>query len=290
MSERDVVQEAARALREAHGGAKLGAGFTRGRIMQTLHERRRRRISLRVTLGPLLAVLVAGTAWAQVTGQLPELWQQAVEFLVPVNAPTTTLLAVPQPAAVSSSTRGAHGGAASESGSSSQEAEPAPLAEEISEASTAELGVVEPVPPVEAAVSQRAPRPHVSRSATASSTAASSAPTTSASTTSTVPTLPAEDAPTSAELAKDPELALFREGHELHFRGGSPAQAIAAYLRYLERYPQGRFVPEARYNMAIDWLKQGEHQRAKVLLAAFARGDYGGYRQEEARKLLATLP
>jgi hypothetical protein len=63
-----------------------------------------------------------------------------------------------------------------------------------------------------------------------------------------------------------------------------------AYGDYLRAYPKGRFVPEARYNSALDWIKLGDTAAARAALAPFANGTYGGYRQSEAKQLLEALP
>jgi TolA-binding protein len=90
----------------------------------------------------------------------------------------------------------------------------------------------------------------------------------------------------------DPELSQFRAAHELQVRAQGPAQrraAIDAYAEYLRAYPRGRFVPEARYNTALDWIKLGDVGAARALLTPFASGVYDGYRQQEARELLDAL-
>jgi TolA-binding protein len=89
--------------------------------------------------------------------------------------------------------------------------------------------------------------------------------------------------------AADPELAAFRRAHDLHFAGAEPRAAIQAFADYLAAYPEGRFVPEARYNTALDWLKLGDKARAQQLLEPFARGNYDGYRRDEAARLLEAL-
>jgi hypothetical protein len=96
----------------------------------------------------------------------------------------------------------------------------------------------------------------------------------------------AERAPS---LPADPELGTFRAAHELHVRGESRA-ALAAYSEYLRAYPLGRFVPEARYNGALDSIKLGDTAAARAALTPFAEGAHGGYRQREARELLQALP
>jgi hypothetical protein len=90
-------------------------------------------------------------------------------------------------------------------------------------------------------------------------------------------------------LAADPELASFRAAHDLHFKAGQPRQAIAAYAAYLKAYPNGRFVPEASYNTALNWIKLGDKAAARHALRPFASGTYGEYRRSEAQQLLDAL-
>jgi TolA-binding protein len=71
MSE-DRLLEAARALRESTEVDGPGAAFTRARIMASLHQARRRRMTRQALLWPLAAILVGSTAWAGATGRLGE--------------------------------------------------------------------------------------------------------------------------------------------------------------------------------------------------------------------------
>jgi TolA-binding protein len=92
-----------------------------------------------------------------------------------------------------------------------------------------------------------------------------------------------------AQAERDPELGTFRRAHDLHFKAAVPRAAVAAYAEYLNAYPHGRYVPEARYNTAVKLLKLGERGRARNLLESFARGDHGAYRQTEAKELLEAM-
>jgi hypothetical protein len=82
----------------------------------------------------------------------------------------------------------------------------------------------------------------------------------------------------------------FARAHRVHFEGGDPAAALAAWDDYLRRFPAGQFVPEARYNRAIDLLKLGRNAEARAALLPFADGVYGTYRRDEARAMLRSLP
>jgi hypothetical protein len=92
-----------------------------------------------------------------------------------------------------------------------------------------------------------------------------------------------------AEPQGDPELADYRRAHEAHFRGGDDAAALVAWDRYLERWPDGRMGPEARYNRAVLLVRLGRHEAAAAALRPFAEGRFGGYRRAEATALLETL-
>jgi len=84
--------------------------------------------------------------------------------------------------------------------------------------------------------------------------------------------------------------ALYRDAHDAHFVRRDPGAALAAWDRYLAAAgPSGRFTLEARYNRAISLVRLGRKTEAAEALRPFARGDYGGYRREEAEGLLRTL-
>lgn len=84
---------------------------------------------------------------------------------------------------------------------------------------------------------------------------------------------------------------LYRRAHDLHFHGGDPAAALAAWDAYLAAEPGGRFAVEARYNRALVLVRLGRHGEARSALAPFARGEVApaGYRQVEAEQLVERL-
>jgi TolA-binding protein len=90
----------------------------------------------------------------------------------------------------------------------------------------------------------------------------------------------------SAATQEDPAEALYREAHALHFRGGSPALAVAAWDRYIAAAPRGRFVAEAQYNRALALLRAGRKSEGLSALRPFATGSYGSYRRDEAKQIL----
>lgn len=93
-------------------------------------------------------------------------------------------------------------------------------------------------------------------------------------------------APVTSAPPPDPTDELYREAHDLHFHGGSPQAAVAAWDRYLAAAPKGRFVVEARFNRALALLRAGRREEGLSALAPFAEGRFGGYRKDEARRLL----
>ena len=98
-------------------------------------------------------------------------------------------------------------------------------------------------------------------------------------------------APVSASVSAkntEDELSdqLYRQAHELHFRGGSPGAAVAAWDRYIATAPRGRFVMEAQYNRALALIRAGQRNAGLDALKPFASGRYGNYRKEEAKQLL----
>lgn len=88
-----------------------------------------------------------------------------------------------------------------------------------------------------------------------------------------------------------PVEVLYRRAHELHFHGGDPAAALAAWDAYLAAEPDGRFSVEARYNRALLLVRLGRHAEARAALLPFARGEVvpEGYRQPEAEQLVERL-
>ncbi|MGE0550537.1 MAG: hypothetical protein AB7O24_14140 [Kofleriaceae bacterium] len=87
----------------------------------------------------------------------------------------------------------------------------------------------------------------------------------------------------------DPELAAYRRAHQLHFKGGDPKQALAAWDDYLKEFPDGKLAPEARYDRALVLVKLARWGEARAALAPFANAPAGSYRQREAAQVLAAI-
>jgi hypothetical protein len=105
------------------------------------------------------------------------------------------------------------------------------------------------------------------------------------------PAAAARAQPVPAASAAPPDLdALYREAHEAHFVRRDPAAALAAWDRYIALAgSEGRMTLEARYHRAVALVRLGRNEDARTALEPFARGEFGGYRQDEARRLLQSL-
>jgi TolA-binding protein len=93
----------------------------------------------------------------------------------------------------------------------------------------------------------------------------------------------------SPSATGDAEARLYARAHEAHFTRDAPAEALAAWNRYLAAFPRGAFVPDARYNRALCLLRLGQRAAAAQALRSFADGEYHGYRRVEADALLDWL-
>jgi TolA-binding protein len=102
------------------------------------------------------------------------------------------------------------------------------------------------------------------------------------------PALAPVAAPAPAAPAVRPELetSLYGRAHDAHFVRDTPAAALAAWNRYLQQFPDGAFVPDARYNRALCLVRLGRLDDAARALRPFASGSFHGYRRLEATALL----
>ena len=280
MSDSDVLERAARALRAAHTGEREGSGFTRARIMGTLHRERRGRWLRWAIVSPLVSVLLVGSAWAQSAGKWPVVWGAVTSVFVPQASKPNARPGSPEVRQVKPKLP-----ALQPPSMSVPEPPQVPVLKAPSMAAPAPPeAVFEPPSAVPKPVTLRAGKQlSVARGVTsAQNTAIELAQT---------PGAVSEPALSSSvgALAADPELTSFRAAHDLHFQAGQPRQAIAAYAAYLKAYPNGRFVPEASYNTALNWIKLGDKAAARQALRPFAGGTYGEYRRSEAQQLLEAL-
>jgi tetratricopeptide (TPR) repeat protein len=253
----DRLERATHALRETTSSeasrtnaAALGRGLDR-----LEHPKPAARLSMRhvrIVAWTLAASLLGVGAWASATGR--------VNWFVPEPASAPPAEPAAAPPKLAARERAHRRAVPADDGALA--AEPEPPAE--TPAPPAEPPAVAPAPvppPVSAPASSDRPR--------------------------RTPPVPARAA---APPSPDAD-ALYRAAHQAHFARADYAQALALWDRYLaEAEPGHRWTIEARYNRGIALYRLGQAERAREALEPFARGEYGGYRRADARRLLEALP
>ncbi len=303
----DLLRKAATALRTERTGHNPGSGFTRARILNDVRLQRKKR-SRWWRLGFPFGIILAGTtAWASASGKWPEVWVNVSTLL---NLPLTdngaserslaTVKTSSMPRSKPSATDAdplamAPGGNTANDGVGEE-----PVAPPAAEPS---LGNTPPEPATVAAGSGETsgapqnvngvasvasgPGLPVARRAGPASSPRSRALRGALDTAPPTPDLPPP--PPAAPPELEAEIHSFRRADDLYRRSGDTSAAIAAYRQYVRDYPTGRFVPEAKYNMALALVKLGRVSEARPLLLPFAEGAYGSYRKAAAQKLLEAL-
>ncbi len=247
----DPLARATRALRDKYDATARDEGdpATRDRVIERAVRDGRERRIGRLVLLPIAATFVLFATWAAATGRLPT--------FLGGKAPNEPTLPVATSAATTAPTPRA-------SGLVADEREPAPSATEIPAATEI------PTPQASVAIVHE-------RAAPSSSGAR-------------VPSAPSVAAAASHEPhVPSPEDELYAAAHSAHFEQRDFGRALAAWDAYLAKAPAGRFAPEARYNRALCLARLGRTVEAKAALAPFASGAMGGYRRDEASKLLERL-
>ncbi len=84
----------------------------------------------------------------------------------------------------------------------------------------------------------------------------------------------------------DPELALYAAAHDLHFKQQNMAAALDAWNRYIDAAPNGRLVPEARFNRLVALVKLERWDDAARELATF---DDPLFRPRDIERLRALI-
>jgi hypothetical protein len=266
---RDLLGEAARALREEAEETPARSDETRARVMASLRKQRSRRVTLVRTAVPLAAVFVGSLAWAAATGILPMPFR-ALDPAHEVEAPAPPNTALPPPSAPSLIP-------------SSDEAPPeTPPQEDSPPPSDAKN--VDRANPAPAPHPLKSPSPAIAPAPRGATPIATSPPQASAS--AHAPPSPAITPP--APAGPD-EHALYTTAHRLHFTERNPSGALAAWDAYLRAAPRGRFSVEAHYNRALCLVRLGRAAEARASLERFASGAFGGYRKAEARALLDAM-
>jgi hypothetical protein len=253
----DLLERATRAARETHTPASSADGELGRRRLERALDAPPRPGKKRLTVAVLVAASFATTAWAAVTGRLPAVMRDAF-----VHDDLDAVAVAPPPSTAPSASGEAVRDEASAVETLPPPVEDEPRAETAPEATSS--------PPELAARSHDAPS-----SVRGDDGTRARAPRAGAST---------EHRGADAD-------ALYREAHDAHFARKDPARALAAWDRYLAAAgPDGRMTLEARYNRAIALVRLGRAEDAKRALEPFARGEYGGYRREEAIRLIESLP
>jgi cytoskeletal protein RodZ len=243
--------DAVRALGDL-GRDASGGELTRARVMRSLHHKRERRHS-RFAIGiPLAAIFIGGAAWAGAAGPIYRAVTEWVFDSETVETPEVAEAPKPRERRSSSSL--------AETPATETPTEPEPATEErvvVEEPGKNDVETLREAVAVEA--SPRVPKSE----------------------------MPARPSP--EELAEAEALALYEAAHRAHFKEHDSVGAVAGYDRYLQKYPNGRFATEARYNRALCWIRLGKSEQARHALEPFANGNYGGYRAADARRLLEAM-
>jgi len=248
----DVLKQATKALGES-GHEQQGGRYTRERLMASLHDRRRRSNTRFAVLLPMAALFVGSTAFAAVTGRLETIVVSALDVVGLV--PNTAAWSAEAPAPT---------GPRSAAGARPATAPPPPVSAAPS---------LEPEPEPEVAPSA-APPPE--------------APTSVNDTPRARGALAGRSGVRAADSENDAH-EVYRRAHAAHFKSHDLAEALKGYEAYLNQQPSGRFAVDARYNRALCLVRLGRPAEARPELERFARGSYGGYRQEDAQRLLTAL-
>ncbi len=83
---------------------------------------------------------------------------------------------------------------------------------------------------------------------------------------------------------------MFERAQREHVDSPGSAEELVGWDLYLERYPHGRFEPEARYRRAIALAGLQRWEEARSAFAPFAEGAFGDYRHAEAASWLRAMP
>ncbi len=284
----DLLARASRALCDAQDAALDGettgaddAGDpTWTRVVGDVRRARRRRRWMSVVVLHLGVWLAATGVWAAVTGRLTAIVDVPASLLLPRHAPRAApanshLRRRPAPALEPAAAEVDEPPVTAGAPATIPATDPAPIP----------AAVPAPIP----ARSPRAIAPAPVRVAPLRIARAPVTPPVAPGSATPAPIEPLPFSPASGgatpPAAADP---LYREAHTLHFTRRDFAAALLAWDRYLAAGP-GALSVEARYNRAIALAHLGRATEATAALRPFADGEHGGYRQKEARALIAKL-
>jgi len=107
-------------------------------------------------------------------------------------------------------------------------------------------------------------------------------------------TTPARATAEASAPAKQPktevsDLDLYGRAHEAHFHENNFRKALRLWMEYADRYPQGRFLPEAQFNRAVCLLRMGDRQAARRVLAKLVKSPTPDHPKDDAERLLAEI-
>lgn len=255
----EPLDSAVRALRNHYGGQSAQAAQTEEQILARLAPRRE--LSWRWPLS-LAALFIGSTAWAGSQGHLGD-WVQETFFA----AAESTRTPDPQPPARSLSVPSTN----SPAPPLTQEPDPA---RQPTAASPLQAELARPLPS-ESPTHGQAPSTQAPKISSVQP-APSPAP---------APPLPHPNAESSTETA----LSIYQRAHQSHFVSKDYLSALRDWEHYLKLAPAGPLALEARYNRALALLHLGRKSEAQAALEPFVRGQYGGYRQQEAQQLTDYL-
>lgn len=267
----DLLKRASAALREETADASDGARFTRARVLASLQQSQVRRRSRLAVLLPLAACFAAASAFGMVDGRIPALVRSVTQSLGFGSAPPETPRPTPR-----KKPNQARPAAAPNAPAVAAPVDPAPTPP--TEAASPEPETVVPAAPaVSTDSARRAARPRTP------------APAANVPPSTLSPESGAPEAKSPAGDVSDRAHELYRVAHRSHFVDHDFAAALRAWDAYLEAAPSGRFVLEARYNRALCLVRIGRTNEARDALTPFATGQFGSYRQNEARALIDAM-
>ena len=264
----DLLKQFANALANEHDGATAVPEATRGRVIRTLAENRRRSRKWWVLGVPALALFGGSSAWAAATGHLPTIIDRAVAVFEFHKGDTHS----PEADARSGFSKVS----AQKSDASSQPTLP-------------DADRVEPEAPEQEFEDLSGQQNEAELTQRVSNTKP-----TAAAPTSTMTQIEASPNTTKPDQEIDPApeesaLLTYRAAHRAQFQSGDCSAAVIGYRKYLNENPQGSFALEAKYNSGVCFAKLGRTDEAVRALRPFADGQFGDYRQEKSRALIEAL-
>jgi hypothetical protein len=96
-------------------------------------------------------------------------------------------------------------------------------------------------------------------------------------------------ATTTLPVHRPSELDLYARAHQMHFHSNAPGPALRLWTRYIERFPHGRFVPEAQFNRAVCLVRMGDSAAARSILEELVYSPGFDHPKQQALRLLAEL-